>query len=146
MTDREPFLRYPDAMDTSCLRCERVVLEPLPSPDSLEFFRCPQCHFEYSRQKGKGLTDRWLSPISLALYNVIFEVHPGDVAEQSARAFLARRDTHNLPRMLKDIQDELARPRQNVRDILPNMVADEAKLRDYLRRFADALEQALREV
>jgi hypothetical protein len=129
-------------MGVICLRCDGVTIEPLESPDGIEFFRCPSCLRNYARRAGMGLTDRWMSPISLVLYAVIFETDPCSSADRVARAFLAKKTPEHLRRIVDDIRDELARPKQRVRDIL-KLRANEVELREYLRCVADLVEAAI---
>jgi hypothetical protein len=130
-------------MAATCLRCDNVALEPREAAPSLEFFQCPNCKRSYARAQGQELTERWMGPLSLVLYGVLFEQHPAGKAEEIARQFLDQRSPADLRLIVQGIRDELARPTQKVRDILPGMAGSEAELREFLRRFADTVEPGI---
>lgn len=57
-----------------CLRCNGVELVPSgPSVHAIEFFDCPDCHRRQTRKLGGSLTFRWSHPISLVLYEILFD-------------------------------------------------------------------------
>lgn len=121
----------PDPRPT-CVRCTGTSLtanDPAGSSD-LTFWSCPSCHRAFALQ-GDVLTERWLGPLSVALYCVIFVLHP-----QSAAAATVRSLDHLGPRRLElmadEIELELAHPSQPVSQILPGMQATEADLREFL--------------
>ena len=81
----------------------------------------------------EGFTDKWMSPISLALYSIIFV--KGSVPEEhvcsSARG-LCESDL-DTDRLVRHIEKELLNPSQNVVDIL-ELRCSEDDARDYLGR------------
>lgn len=131
----------------NCLRCKTVELIALDSPGNISFFECPNCHRNYARKKGKGLTFRWLHPISLFLYPVIFKANPMQFFEQIAPSFKATTPTtpeavERIRFTVREITLELEDPTQQVRDIL-GCCASEEDLRKYLRCVADLLMKQL---
>jgi hypothetical protein len=127
-------------MVATCLRCDNVALEPREAAPSIEFFQCPNCQRRYARAEGGELTERWMGPLSLVLYGVLFDQHPAERAAQVARQLLDQRSPADLRLMVQEIREELARPKQRVRDILPGMPAGETELREFLQKFADAVD------
>jgi hypothetical protein len=120
----------------TCLRCPGT-LHPTDRADELTFLECEGCGRRYAQRDGGPLTERWLGPLSLALYGVIFVEHPQDpecVRRQAGS--LGHLDTAAL---VGEIRRELAEPSQPVGAILPGMRATEADLREYLRLLADEL-------
>ena len=70
----------------SCPRCGiPLVLNP-DTDAAITFYDCPSCQWHFAQEPGKGLHDRWLSPLSIALYSQIFEKHPEKTAEENAKA------------------------------------------------------------
>jgi len=132
-------------MGEPCFRCD-AVLEPLDSPEEITFFACPRCHRQYARKAGQGITDRWGSPISIALYPIIFSTQPAELADHVARLFLDGRTALEMPaelaQLVADIRDELERPKQRVRDIL-DVAGCEDDVRAFLRLLAERIAAAL---
>jgi hypothetical protein len=89
------------------------------------------------------LVDRWLSPVSLALYGVIYEPdaipHAARIAEQLASG----KDRASIARLAREIQRELDEPTQPVAEILDMVAAkSEESLREFLRVVVERLWQA----
>ena len=126
-----------------CLRCKTVTLVELePLDPRITFFECPDCRRHYALQPGKQLTFRWLHPISLALYGVIFDLAPTERVADVVASFVEQRPAEELEVFVREIKLELDEPTQQVRDIL-DCRASEQELRDYLRLFCDRLEQSV---
>jgi len=129
-----------------CLRCPGVELVPSgPFRPEIEFFDCPACQRRYALKPGRSLTFRWLHPISLLLYGILFDVN----LVGRARALLqAAEQLPNQPnatrRMIDEIELELTQPTQQVRDILDNPQTEE-QCRQFLREFVAKVRTALRE-
>ena len=83
---------------------------------------------------------RWLHPISLVLYPVIFEPDPGQHCERVAEMFAKQESSEQIKLIVQEIKLELDDPTQQVRDIL-ECRASEEDLRKYLRCVADRLEK-----
>jgi len=140
-----------EPIDEKCLRCSDVTLEALPAHADIRFFRCPRCAREYARREGAGLTGRWLSPISLVLYPIIFSSRPQEEAARVVELFLDGRTVaktrEDFREIVDEIRGELAQPTQVIREILPlafgEEVVGEDDVREFLRRFANGLEAAL---
>ena len=89
--------------------------------------------------------DRWLSPISLVLYGIIFSRHPQTDAAQITDHFIAGHTRETLALIVDDIREELARPKQRVRDILPLACAEvgESDVREFLALVGDRIAAVL---
>jgi hypothetical protein len=128
----------------SCLRCKTVTLEVLDTLPEITCYRCLHCKRHYAKEPGKGLVSRWGSPLSLALYGVIFAAdaipHVADTARELARS----RDSQAIEALADEIQLELDEPTQRVAEI-HDMAAPKAEehLRDFLRLVVEELRQAV---
>jgi hypothetical protein len=124
-----------------CLRCEGVELTPAgPFGHAMEFFDCPACHRRYARKPGGSLTFRWLHPISLVLYEILFDL---DGLQRPEKSAVLSKPPDELRRVVDEIDLELAHPTQPVRDILDNPQTEE-RCRQYLRELATIARRALR--
>lgn len=138
---------YTRAVAAKCLRCEQP-LERLDGAGDIRFWRCLHCTRDYA-EKGGQLTDRWLSPISLILYGIIFSRHPQNDAEHIADQFInnANNTRDRLILIVTEIREELAHPKQRVRDILrlqyEETEVSEADVREFLERVADRIALSL---
>lgn len=121
----------------TCLRCPGT-LRPTDRAEDLQFLECPECGRRYAQRDGGPLTERWLGPLSLALYGVIFVEHPQD--PECVRRQAGALDHLDTDALVREIRWELAEPSQPVGAILPGMRAGEADLREYLRLLAVELE------
>lgn len=125
----------------TCLRCLDAELLAVASPAGLSFFECPGCGRRFAQRDGGPLTERWLGPLRVTLYGVLFSRHPqAEAARVAAMITSAHAGSRDL--FIREIRAELASPSQPVRDILPGMSATEEDLREFLRSVADALEAA----
>ena len=119
-----------------CLRCPNVELSILPeSVRGVAFLECPVCGRHYTNRKGRSVADRWLSPISLATYPVLFEKEPVESAERVAAQFRKQYSERQICIMIEDIEDELSHPKQMVNEILDTK-SDERQLREFLKHLA----------
>lgn len=119
----------------TCPRCPGVSL--IRSPDSsreIDFFECPSCRRHYARKQHGALTYRWLHPVTLALYGVIFHEDPVPHAKRIADSFAKDRRPEDLLAMVDEIELELEQPTVPVREALDNY-ATERKCREYLAAF-----------
>lgn len=120
-----------------CLRCETTQLDVLPdSHDQITFYECPSCHRQFAQEPGRGLCDRWPSPISLVLYGIQFEAKPQTHYERIARSLLHDRSREEIALMVEEIEHEISKPTQQVRDIL-GLPQDEEDLRSFLLLVVD---------
>ena len=115
-----------------CPRCPATALGLLPeSTQQVAFFECPSCFRHYVSKRDRALTFRWLHPISLALYGVIFESRPLEHAQRIAESIVRNQSCEQIATLVGEIELELDHPTQQVRDILEN-VASEAECREFL--------------
>jgi transposase-like protein len=117
-----------------CLRCPNTELQRLPeSSAEMLFFACPVCHRQYAKGTGESLHDRWLSPLSIPLYSVIFEQEPVQCAPRVAGSLLRRADANTFIEVLiTSIEEELQHPTQQVSEIHDAVYANEQQLRKFL--------------
>jgi hypothetical protein len=108
----------------------------------MAFFECPSCHRQYAKAKSGALTYRWLHPVSLPLYCVIFEKSPVDHSRRVADLLLRQNSQDLLAAIISEIELELEEPTQQVREILGN-VANEEKCRQFLAAVADFVKSGL---
>jgi transposase-like protein len=120
----------------NCLRCETVKLRVIPtSTQEITFYECPSCSRHFAQKLGQGLCDRWLSPIGLVLYGIVFERYPQDAFQRIAEQFLEQR-ADDIPSLIEEITQELQKPTQNVCDIL-DLQQNEQDVRAFLQLVVD---------
>jgi hypothetical protein len=127
--------------EQNCLRCKTVRLSKLPeSNDESAFFECPNCGRRFSRIKDGNLVERWLSPISLLLYFIIFSRKPVQEVDRVVAHLLAVEQwpREKLDEIIKEVTLELEEPTQQVREIL-DLKASEEDVRAYLRVMVERL-------
>ena len=131
-----------DAKKKKCPRCGGTLVLSHGSAAAITFYDCPSCSWHFAQETGKGLHDRWLSPLSIALYSQIFEKHPNRTAEENAKALLSQRPDM-IAAILDEIDRELQSPTQRVSEIHDFKCADEDSLRIHLKLLAVALRRIL---
>jgi len=102
------------------------------SSEEITFFECPSCHRHYARRPGHSLTYRWLHPVSLALYRILFNQEPLSAAPFVADELMRGRSRDASLKMIEEIEWELKRPTQNVREILDNPQSED-ECREFLQ-------------
>ena len=115
-----------------CPRCGGSLLLSPATTATIAFLDCPSCPWRFAQEPGKGLHDRWLSPLSIALYSQIFEKFPDRTAEENAKALQSQRPDM-ISAILSEIDRELESPTQQVSEIHDFKYADEDSLRVHLR-------------
>ena len=130
------------AADPTCLRCKSVVLLGLPSPEKIAFFECPKCGRPFAKRPGQSMTFRWLHPISVALYSVIFEADPAPHARAVAESLSKDQTTDWLSLLIDEIELELRDPTQDL-SAMVDCCASDARLREFLRSVAERLQAKL---
>ena len=128
--------RLPMTQEQRCFRCNAQILVLVESFEGVAFFECPECKRHYALKDGRTLTDQWLSPITLPLYETIFSLNPSEDAERIACSFLELYSPERLGIILADIDDELASPKQCLQYIFDQTQSEES-LRLFLRKFAE---------
>jgi hypothetical protein len=121
-----------------CLRCA-VPLSPTGQADPLRFRRCPRCGRAFTERADGTLVERWLGPLSVALYGVIFDPRPQEPAR--VRAIMNGLDHLDTEQIAAEIRLELDHPTQPIAEIVGPMRAGEDDLREFLRLLADELER-----
>ena len=112
-----------------CIRCGNFL-----DKQSSEFYRCVNCKRDYTKTRNNIIVDKWLSPISLVLYGIIFET--SKIPDQTINfqiAQLEKFSKEEISIIINDIQEELDNPKQNVVEIL-DLNCGEENVRDYLQR------------
>lgn len=95
-----------------CPKCETTELVTLPdSTEGMLFFRCATCGRELAKKEGQTITERWLSPISVALYLAIFN-RSHEQALSIAQMLVKQHPRDFIDRFLIEATDELAHPSQ----------------------------------
>ena len=126
----------------ACFRCNGELIITNKSED-ITFYQCNNCKRSFSQSEGKSITDRWMSPISLALYPIIFKtkIVSDECIDRSIIAF-SHFDKNQKKLMIEEIEEELANPKQKLVDIL-DLKGTEVIARDYLSRLAASLKSQL---
>ncbi len=121
------------AVSLKCIRCASL-LEPVDS----HFFRCCSCERQYAVASDNTLVDRWLSPLTIPLYSIIFSNNPQDDASRVAEQ-LNEKTPEERSSIVAEIRDELANPKQKVHLIhdLADKTVTEQDVREFLRLVAD---------
>jgi transposase-like protein len=122
----------------NCLRCKTEPLNALPLIRDVQFFECPRCHRHYTLHAGGALTFRWLHPISVALYGVIFSREPVARAPSVAQDLSKSQTAEWLSQLVSEIELELADPTQDLQLML-DCCASDAQLREFLRLVAEGV-------
>lgn len=84
------------------------------------------------------MTFRWLHPISVVLYSVIFEADPAASATAVAEELSKSQTSEWLSSLIDEIDLELADPTQDL-SVMVDCRASDAKLREFLRGVAERL-------
>lgn len=117
------------------------------------FFTCPECNRRFHLKEDGTLTERWLGPISMVLYPVIFTSSPQSRASEIADSLyqstipdgksLFRSFTfEQIQYLVNEIEIELAQPTQKVKDIL-GCTGSESDLREYLLLVVEQLKDKM---
>ena len=137
----------------NCPRCGSVELQPISGTDP-DLVSCQGCGRNFGVTSDGELVEKWLGPLGLVLYPVIFESDPQKEASRIADELYAASQPgehsifrplplDQLRQMISEIRTELEHPSQNVRDIL-DLRGSETDLREYLDLVADGLGMKLR--
>jgi hypothetical protein len=102
------------------------------STKKITFFECPSCYRHYAKLPRHSLTYRWLHPVSIVLYAILFEREPLSKAPFVAEELMRRRSRDESLEMIEEIELELQSPTQNVREILDNPQSEE-ECREFLQ-------------
>jgi hypothetical protein len=124
-----------------CIRCARALTQALDQSTEVEFFVCEHCQSHYARKPGQALHDRWLMPLSVVLYPVLFDKEPCGKAAGVAKSIIEK-GALDIARIKEHILDEIKVPKQKVSQILDFAHPDEEQLRQYLMEVHRCLESA----
>jgi hypothetical protein len=133
------------SVDSEMKKCPRCGASLVLNPDTdatITYYDCPSCPWHFAQEPGRGLHDRWLSPLSIALYSQIFEKHPEKTAEENAKALQSQRPDL-ISEILSEIDRELESPTQQVSEIFDFMYPNEDALRIHLKLLAAVLRRIL---
>jgi hypothetical protein len=137
---RQCWSRWENRKVERCLRCEDSILTITDKAPGMRFYVCPKCERRYAKGKETGgrLVFRWLHPISVALYAVIFSPEP--LTEVARVAELLLSESPQWQRVfVHEVELELRKPTQAIRDMHSGMLGSEQELRDFLRLVAGRL-------
>ncbi len=120
-----------------CFRCNNDLVIT-DEHNTITFYKCDICKRGYAKSAGKSLTDRWLSPISIVIYDIIYvkQKVSDKIVEGNAMRFLKRLDKEKMEALIEDIDDEINNPKQKLVDMLDLKGTTEEIARDYLRRLS----------
>ncbi|GAA6183039.1 hypothetical protein NBRC116595_02870 [Aliiglaciecola sp. NS0011-25] len=106
----------------------------------IQFFCCLSCGCEYTLKTGGELHDRWLMPLTIVLYNVIYAQDPLAKIDVTMDQLQTKKPEF-INALAKHIEDELDAPKQKLCDIHDFVYPNEQKLRDFLREVLHRLAQ-----
>ena len=98
----------------NCLRCDNAKLRVMDCHPGLRNYECPICFRRYSQRDGGALLHRWLAPITLPLYALVFRQFRICPAVEIADEFHKQKDHAYLKLMVQEIMGELNRPTQQL--------------------------------
>jgi len=132
-----------DAKAPPCPRCGSVALQLVQATGDTSHYKCPSCRRDYKRQGSGSLTFGRSNPMFLPLFTVRSEPDP-----QEGVDFVADMVTDDMPldaiaAMVREIEAELARPSQQVREIAGNRASEE-KCRAFLAAFSAAVQAKMK--
>lgn len=126
-------------MTEPCYRCNGPLVDVTPKDiEDLRFYVCGQCESRYTRSENGRLHDRWGMPLTLALYELIFEENTEDRFNH-IYVEMIRKGPAFVRHLLKHLDAELNDPRQYVSDIYSFKHLDEVGLRTFLLKLSDEL-------
>lgn len=118
----------------NCLRCQTPLENVTPtSTEQVRFFSCPHCHCQYTQNEQGRLFDRWLMPLTVPLYMILFEKEPLTCIERVA-SFVMEKPSEYRKVLLEHIDAELSLPTQRLSDIHKFSYANEQQLREFLAK------------
>ena len=123
-----------------CFRCSGN-LAVTEEHEDITFYECKDCKRRYAKSLGKSLTDRWMNPISIALYAIIFDTEK--VSHERIENMMKSYDNKTLEQkkqLIEEIEEEIRNPKQKLVDML-DLKGTEEIARDYLYRFAIELKK-----
>ncbi len=130
--------------EENCYRCGGVLQDDTPDRlTEISFFICPSCGCDYARHKNGSLHDRWLMPLTQALYGLIFALSIEEHVAPSAKQMRGKGNEF-VRRLLEHIDDELANPKQKLADMHAFVCLDEKDLRAFLGLLARRLRDGKR--
>lgn len=115
-----------------CFRCAGKLQDNTPPEvTGIKFFACTDCGAGYAKKPGQELHDRWLMPLSVVLYPVIFDREPHLKAKAVAKSLIEQQNT-DLLKLKEHILQEIKTPKQMISQIHDFAYPDEEELRKYL--------------
>jgi hypothetical protein len=136
----------PSAADLpQCPRCQDTRLTVLPQQtEDLSSLQCPRCERQWMLRAADLLTERWLGPLSLLLYPIVYSSEPLDDIERAVSHLVTAEGwpLQKLQWAVNEAELELAEPCQQVSKIL-NFTDEpsEELVREYLRRVIEQLKK-----
>lgn len=132
-----------------CVNCDCLELVD----NGNNFFACPECNRRFHLKEDGALTERWLGPISMVLYPVIFTLSPQsratDIAENlyqsmipNGKSLFRRFTSEQIQYLVNELENELTQPTQKVKDIL-GCAGSESDLREYLSLVVEQLKDKM---
>jgi hypothetical protein len=123
-----------------CYRCSNQLLDiTAENLTDISFYVCQKCECQYAQKPAGSLHDRWRMPLTIALYDVIYDRNPLDKLDQVTRQ-IQKRKSEYIELLIEHIKDELVEPKQHLVDIHDFVYPNEQNLREFLGALAGRLE------
>ena len=120
-------------MKRVCFRCSSNLEDVTPEDSNgIKFYSCKSCSSQYSENIEGRLFDRWLMPITIPLYCLIFEDDHKSKVEDILNSIMKEKKS-NINILVKHISDELENPKQRISDIHNFEHLSEENLREFLK-------------
>ena len=115
-----------------CYRCNEELIEViLDGVKGGLFYDCLSCKSRYTSKNGQ-LHDRWLMPITLPLYGVIFSKDPLEMIDKTV-IDMNKKGSEFVKVLVSHIEEELNNPKQKLTDIHDFISPNEERLREFLK-------------
>jgi|GEM_PF-3021631 len=129
-------------MKLQCFRCDGALIDvSLEELTEIKFFACEHCPCQYTKNVQGRLHDRWLMPMTLALYAVLDEENPLLKVDYVVKQMLAKGQRFT-DALIEHIYQELENPQQQLTDMHSFSYPDENKLRQFLLLVKQGVEKA----
>ncbi|MBV1907982.1 MAG: TTC39/IML2 family protein [Kangiellaceae bacterium] len=123
----------------NCYRCKNELKDITPQGlDTINFFSCEKCGCQYAKTNESELHDRWLMPLTLPLYEVIYEKQPLNKIDRVMNSINKKKEAFKLI-LAEHIESELQNPKQKISQIHQFQYPDEEKLRHFLAEILNRL-------
>jgi len=127
-------------MNHKCFRCNGDLKDTTPNDIAdIKFLSCKNCPCQYTENSKGRVHDRWLMPITLPLYGVIFEEDPLSCVDNAVNE-MASRKREFIDVLIEHISEELVNPKQKIIDLHDFKHPNEERLRAFLKLVKEGVE------